>query len=57
MDRITVRIPGHIYKKLKEIQIEKPHLSLNALIVEAITKSLTVEVQAARQEHQEEDHE
>ncbi len=45
MNRITVRIPGHIYKKLKEIQVEKPHMSLNALIVEAISKSLQVEKQ------------
>ena len=45
MNRITVRIPGHIYKKLKEIQTQKPHMSLNALIVEAISKSLQVEKQ------------
>ncbi len=43
MDRITVRIPNQIYKRLKEIQKEKPHMSLNALIVEAISESLEQE--------------
>ena len=45
MDKITVRIPEHIYKRLKEIRVEKPHMSLNALIVEAISESFQKEKQ------------
>ncbi len=43
MDRITVRIPSPIYIRLKEIQAKKPHMSLNALIVEAISESFEQE--------------
>ena len=40
MENMSLRIPEVVYKRLKKLQTEKPHLSLNALIVEAILYSL-----------------
>lgn len=40
MERITLRIPEEVYVKLKKLQKERPHMSLNALIVEAIIEQV-----------------
>ena len=47
MERLSVRIPKDVYKRLKKMQAQKPHLSLNALIVEAISYSLEKDSQSA----------
>jgi predicted HicB family RNase H-like nuclease len=40
MERITLRIPEEVYVKLKQLQKDRPHMSLNALIVEAIIEQV-----------------
>lgn len=38
--RLTLRIPKVIYRRLEAVQRIRPHLSMNALIVEAISKDI-----------------
>lgn len=38
MRRLTLRLPEYLYNKLKKVKEQNPHLSLNALIVEALKK-------------------
>lgn len=40
MMRMTVRLPKGVYEELQRVKEENPHLSLNALIVEAVNKGL-----------------
>jgi predicted HicB family RNase H-like nuclease len=38
--RLTLRIPKSIYRRLEAAQKTRPHLSMNALIVEAISRDI-----------------
>jgi hypothetical protein len=38
--RLTLRIPKVIYRRLEAVQRSRPHLSMNALIVEAISRDI-----------------
>ena len=40
----SVRIPTQIYQQLVALKERKPHMSLNALIVEAISRELEKQV-------------
>lgn len=41
--RLTLRVPKHVYEKLLKLKEEKPHMSMNALIVEAIQNQVEEE--------------
>ena len=47
IEKITLRIPERIHSRLVAYQRQKPHMSLNALIVEAISKDLDRQEQEA----------
>jgi len=38
--RVTIRIPPKVYRGLEIIGKRKPHLSLNAIIVEALSSAV-----------------
>ncbi len=38
--RVTLRIPLSVYRRLQAVQKQRSHLSMNALIVEAITDGI-----------------
>lgn len=40
MTRMTVRLPKGVYEELRRVKRKNPHLSLNAVIVEAVNKGL-----------------
>jgi len=40
MTRVTVRLPKGVYEELRRVKRKNPHLSLNAVIVEAVNKGL-----------------
>jgi hypothetical protein len=40
VERVTLRIPIVVYKKMKRIKRQNPHLSLNAVMVELLSRSL-----------------
>ena len=48
MERITVRIPTDVYRRIKAVKREKAHLSLNAIMVELLTQSLKRQDQEER---------
>jgi len=50
IEKITLRIPERIHSRLVAYQRQKPHMSLNALIVEAISKDLDRQEQEAVRE-------
>lgn len=45
--RMTIRLPKDIHNRLKAIQEKKPHMSLNALMVEAIYKAEKIQADKA----------
>ncbi|MBD3319809.1 MAG: hypothetical protein GF350_01805 [Chitinivibrionales bacterium] len=43
VQRMTLRLPRQTYDKLQELRERKPHLSLHAIIVEALEQELSRE--------------
>ena len=41
MTRMTVRLPKGVYEELRKVKKQNPHLSLNAVIVEAVNRGLS----------------
>jgi len=50
IEKITLRMPERIHQRLVAYQRQKPHMSLNAIIVEAISKDLDRQEQEAVRE-------
>lgn len=48
MTRLTLRMPEKVYTGLEEIKKRKPHLSMNALIIEALTSAIADEEEKER---------
>ena len=43
VQRLTLRLPRRTYDKLQDVRERKPHLSLHAIIVEALEQELSRE--------------
>ena len=40
MKRVTLRLPDYPYRALKALKAKRPHMSMNALIVEACIRMI-----------------
>lgn len=42
-EKLTLRIPKRVYDRMQVLKTRKPHMSINALIIEAIDRQMSVE--------------
>jgi len=50
IEKLTLRVPERIHRRLVAYQRQKPHMSLNAIIVEAISEELDRQEQEVARE-------